>query len=148
MGSGLFQGLLIAGALGALARLLSPEEGTRKILRLCTALFLVVTLGAGFRDVSMELETQPANDVQDTAAEAVLRTAQQAVEQQARRVLDAHGLYKAQVRVQMTVRDGEVHTQSFVLYGVPPESAQEIQDEIFANTGERPLTSARAAPQP
>ena len=28
MGSGLFQGLLIAGALGALARLLSPEEGT------------------------------------------------------------------------------------------------------------------------
>ncbi len=140
-------GLLFAGVLGALARLLSPQSETRRILRLCTTLFLAVSLCAGAAMPREALFDFGTTLPQDYARTAVLDTARQAVERTAREVLDAHGLPDAQISVTMTVRDGEVHTQTFTLFGVPPESAQEIEDEIFARTGERPDTAAGTAAQ-
>lgn len=141
-------GLVFAGVLGALARLLSPQSGTRRILRLCTTLFLAASLCAGAAFPRDHLFDFGTTLPQDYARTAVLDAARQAIEQTAREVLDAHGLTEAQISVTMTVRGGEAHTQTFTLFGVPPESAQEIKDEIFARTGERPDTAAGTAAQP
>lgn len=144
---GLLPGLLFAAMLGALARLLSPESGTRRILRLVTTLFLVTSVLAAVTVQGNRLTLASSTLPQDYAEKAVLDAAKQAIEQTARQALDAHGLADAQIVVTMTVRDGEAHTDTFTLFGVPPESAQEIRDEIFARTGERPDTAAGMAPQ-
>ena len=143
----LLPGLLFIGVLGALARLLSESSGTRRILRLCTVLFLAASVCTGVLR-QPDFRTEHAALPADYAAEAVLQTARQAIEQTARQVLDAQGLTQAQIRVEMTVRDGEAHTESFLLCGVPPQSAREIEDEIFARTGERPVTVPAAAAPP
>ena len=144
----LLTGLLFAAALGAIARLASTSENTRRVLRICTALFLITALGAG--TVHLDRDLWRVDDVRpmQNAADAVLQTAAQAVEQTARQVLDAHGLPQAQIRVVMGVRGGEAHAETFLLFGVPPESAEEIRNEIFTLTGERPVTTAGKAAQP
>lgn len=137
--SGLLFGLCFAAALGGIIRLLSPDGGTKRLVRLCTALFVLTT---ALRPAQQIFRSIPAERIQDNAtaaADAVRENARLALVGVVRRTLDAHGYTAAQIRAEMLVRDGEVHTGTFTISGVPAEKAQEIADEIFALTGERPV---------
>jgi hypothetical protein len=137
--SALLFGVCFAAALGGVVRLLSPEGSTKRLVRLCTALFVLTT---ALRPVQTLLQSLPGTHLQqnaDAAAEAVRENAREAIVRCAQRTLDAHGCTAAQIEVRTTVRDGEVHAGVFVVSGVPEEKAQEIADEIFALTGERPV---------
>lgn len=137
--SALLFGLCFAAALGGIVRLLSPDGGTKRLVRLCTALFVLTT---ALRPAQQFLRALPETQMRDnaeTAAEAVLENARLAIERCARRTLDAHGCPAAQIRLEMCVRDGEAHAAVFIITGVGAENAREIADEIFALTGERPV---------
>ena len=137
--SGLLFGVCFAAALGGVVRLLSPDGSTKRLVRLCTALFVLTT---ALQPAQRLLRSLPGTSLQDNAAaasDAVRGNARQAIMQTARRTLDAHGLAQAQVEVTTTVRDGEVHAETFIISGVPAEQAQEIADEIVALTGEMPV---------
>ncbi len=137
--SGLLFGLCFAAALGGIVRILSPDGGTKRLVRLCTALFVLTT---ALRPAQQLLRALPDTRIQqnaEAAAEAVRENARQAIVRCARKTLDAHGFPAAQIEADMIVRDGEVHAGIFVICGVPAEKAQEIADEIFALTGERPV---------
>ena len=137
--SGLLFGLCFAAALGGIVRLLSPDGSTKRLVRLCTALFVLTT---ALRPAQQLLRALPDNRLREnavTAAGAVLENAREAIVRMARRTLDTHGFEAAQIEVRTIVRDGEVHAGTFIISGVPAEKAQEIADEIFALTGERPV---------
>ena len=137
--SALLFGVCFAAALGGIVRLLSPEGSTKRLVRLCTALFVLTT---ALRPAQTLLQSLPGTHLRpnaEAAAEAVRENAREAIVRCARRTLDAHGYTAAQIEVRTTVRDGEVHADVFVVSGVPEEKAQEIADEIFALTGERPV---------
>jgi predicted esterase len=137
--SALLFGLCFAAALGGIVRLLSPDGSTKRLVRLCTALFVLTT---ALRPAQQLLRTLPEADVRENAeaaADAVRENARQAILGVTRRILDAHGFGQAQIQVDTLVRDGEVHAGAFIVSGVPAEQAQEIADEIFALTGERPV---------
>lgn len=137
--SALLFGVCFAAALGGVVRLLSADGSTKRLVRLFTALFVLTT---ALRPVQTILQSIPGTHVlQNTqaAAEAVRENARLAMERCARRTLDAHGCTQAQIEVRTAVRDGEVVADVFVVRGVPEEKAQEIADEIFTLTGERPV---------
>jgi hypothetical protein len=136
---GLLFGICFAAALGGIVRLLTPDGGTKRLVRLCTALFVLTTALRPVQEILRVLpETQFRQNV-EAAAEAVRENARQAIVRCARRTLDAHGCTQAQIEAETVVRDGEVTVDRFVVSGVPAEMAQEIADEIFALTGERPV---------
>ena len=140
--SGLLFGLCFAAALGGIVRLLSPNGSTKRLIRLCTALFVLTT---ALRPARQLLQLLPETHMQqnaEAAAEAVRENARLAIVRTARRTLDAHGFETAQIHVETVVRDGEVHAGAFVITGVGAEKAQEIADEIYALTGERPVMEA------
>ena len=142
--SGLLFGLCFAAALGAVIRLLAPGGSSARLLRLCTALFVLLSAVRPVGEWLRALPTGTAAQSAYTAADAVLDAARQAIEQTARQTLDAHGYPQAQIRVEMQVRDGEAHAAVFRIAGVPEREAQEIEDEIFALTGERPVVESAA----
>lgn len=137
--SGLLFGLCFAAALGGIVRLLSPQGSTKRLVRLCTALFVLTTVLRPAQQFLHALPDARFRDNAEAAADAVRENARLAIEQTARRILDAHGFLTAQIETQTVVRDGEVHAGTFIISGVPAEQAQEIADEIFALTGERPV---------
>lgn len=137
--SGLLFGLCFAAVLGGVVRLLSPGSGTARLLRLCTALFVLTTV---LRPAGKLLQSLPTPDVREnaqSAAQAVQENARTAIEQTARRVLDAHALPQAGIYVQTQIADGEIRAAEFRITGVPAEQAQEIANEIYALTGETPV---------
>lgn len=140
--SGLLFGLCFAAALGAVIRLLSPGGSTARLLRLCTALFVLASVVRPAGEILQKLSQPSAAQSMQTAADAVLETARQAIEQTAYRTLNAHGQTDALVQVQMQIRDGEAHTAVFRITGVREQEAQEIEDELYALTGERPVVES------
>ena len=104
-----------------------------------TALFVLTTARRPAQQLLRALPDARFRDNAEAAADAVRENARLAIEQTARRILDAHGFLTAQIETQTVVRDGEVHAGTFIISGVPAEQAQEIADEIFALTGERPV---------
>lgn len=140
--SSLLFGLCFAAALGGIVRLLSPDGSTKRLVRLCTALFVLTTV---LRPAQQLLQALPQTQVRqntEAAAEAVLENARQALVRLTRSTLDAHGFVQAQIEAEMVVRDGEAHAGTFIVTGVPAENAQEMADEIYALTGERPVMEA------
>lgn len=137
--SGLLFGICFAAALGGIVRLLSPDGSTKRLVRLCTALFVLTTALRPVQEIVRVLPETPFRQNAEAAAEAVQENARQAIIRCARATLDAHGCTAAQIEVQTAVQDGEVHAAVFVISGVPAETAQEIADEIFTLTGERPV---------
>lgn len=137
--SGLLFGVCFAAALGGIVRLLSPDGGSKRLVRLCTALFVLTTALRPAQQLLQQLPESHIRQNAEAAAEAVRENARQAILRCARRILDAHGCTTSQIEVQTVVRDGEVHADVFVVRGVRAEKAQEIEDEIFALTGERPV---------
>ena len=142
--SGLLFGLCFAAVLGAIVRLLSPGGSTSRLLRLCTALFVLVSVARPVGDLLRDLPRPTASHSAQTAADAVLETARQAIEQTARQTLDAHGCTQANVQVKMQVKDGQAHAAVFRITGVRADQTQEIGDELFALTGERPVVESAA----
>ena len=137
--SGLLFGLCFAATLGGIVRLLSPQGSTKRLVRLCTALFVLTTALRPAQQLLRALPDARFRDNAEAAADAVRENARLAIDQKARRIMDAHGFLTAQIETQTVVRDGEVHAGTFIISGVPAEQAQEIADEIFALTGERPV---------
>lgn len=140
--SSLLFGLCFAAALGGIVRLLSPDGSTKRLVRLCTALFVLTTV---LRPAQQLLQALPQTQVRqnaEAAAEAVLENARQALVRLTRSTLDAHGFVQAQIEAEMVVRDGEAHAGTFIVTGVPAENAQEMADEVYALTGERPVMEA------
>lgn len=142
--SSLLLGLCFAAVLGAIVRLLSPGGSTARLMRLCTALFVLVSVARPVGKLLHDLPAPAAAQSVQTAAEAVLETARNAIEQTARQTLDAHGCAQAQIQVKMQVKDGQAHAEVFRVTGVPPAQKQEIEDELFALTGERPVVESAA----
>ena len=140
--SALLFGVSFAAALGGIVRLLSPDGSTKRLVTLCTALFVLTTALRPAQELMRALPETYARQNAEAAAEAVQENARQAIIRNARSVLDAHGYAVAQIEVQTIVREGEVHAGTFIITGVPAEQAQEIADEIFACTGERPVMEA------
>ena len=140
--SGLLFGICFAAALGGIVRLLAPDGSTKRLVRLCTALFVLTTALHPAQQILRSLPGKQVQENAEAAADAVRENTRLAIVGIARRTLDAHGFTAAQVEVQTIVRDGEVHTGTFIIRGVPAEKAQEIADEIFALTGERPVMQA------
>ena len=140
--SGLLFGLCFAAALGGIVRLLSPDGGTKRLVRLFTALFVLTTALRPAQQLFRSLPDVRLQDNAESAVDAVLENARQAIIRTSRRVLDAHGFPAAQIEAQTIVRDGEAHAGTFIISGVPADKAQEIADEIFALTGERPVMEA------
>ena len=136
---GLLFGLCFAALLGGIVRLLAPRGSTSRLLRLCTALFV---LSALIRPASAVLRSLPVPSLRENAqaaADAVRENARLAIEQTARKTLDAHGFPDAQIYVRTHTENGEVHAEVFRITGVPAAEGQEIANEIFALTGERPV---------
>ena len=136
---GLLFGICFAAALGGIVRLLSPDGSTKRLVRLCTALFVLTTALHPVRELMHALPETTFRQNAGAAADAVRENTRQALIRTARRTLDAHGCTAAQIEAQTVVLDGEVHADAFIISGVPAESAQEIADEIFTLTGERPV---------
>lgn len=142
--SALLFGICFAAALGGIVRLLSPDGSTKRLVKLCTALFVLTTALRPAQEIMRSLPQAHVRQNAETAAEAVLENARQALVRMTRRMLDAHGYTQAQIETQMIVRDGEVHAGTFTITGVPADKAQEIADEIFALTGEQPAVEGTA----
>lgn len=139
---GLLFGICFASVLGGIVWLLSPDGSTKRLVRLCTALFVLTTALHPVREIVRALPETSFRQNAEAAAEAVRENARQAIVRCARETLDAHGCTQARIEVQTVVRDGEVHAALFVISGVRAETAQEIADEIFTLTGERPVVEA------
>ncbi|MBQ7541590.1 MAG: hypothetical protein IJT44_04795 [Clostridia bacterium] len=137
--SGLLFGFCFAAALGAIVRLLAPGGSTARLLRLCAALFVLSALMRPAAGILRALPVPSVRDNAQAAADAVRENVRLAIEQTARKALDAHGFTDAQIYVRTHTEDGEVHAEAFRISGVPAADRQEIANEIFALTGERPV---------
>ena len=141
---GILLGVCFAGALGGIVHLLSPGGSTDRLLRFAVALFVLAAAAVPLRAVRTAFSASSVQVQKDTAVDAVLHNVEEAIEQTARTVLDARGCTDASISVSAEVKDGEVHTASFIIAGVPQEQSQEIADEIYRLTGEMPQMEAGA----
>ena len=138
--SSILLGVGFACTLGGIVHILSPGGSTERLLRLLITLFILVSILSPLRENFRDFFTEKTPEIEtDFAAEIVLENAKKAVENSAKNVLQKYGFSNAEIEVKMQTKNGEAHTEIFRIIGVDGEKKQEIADEIFALTGERPV---------